>query len=716
MARKGPRARRSAKKRARLRGREKKKKAAAEAEHRFRDELRARLEPDGEPAASHLTLLRGEVDSWLAPFDAFDVIASLGVAAYLNRLTDRGVVPQLESYAVEYATVTMLRRSARAPVDQAGQASWDGDLEKLDFLLTRNLVVSRDVETPMPPSSEGLSQAQRHAQFRYMGMQLFGHDPVPPDMELDRLLVLFEPFEELLFERLGFTAVMAGAICASISIVTAEGLASQFGLPAGLDPLDVRERLQERALEGDPAHIGLTVHLGLGREVSFTPADLAAQIGFPTEIVEALFGRLRIGFGDIRDGDPWNQIRRFRRTPLIEDGEDRWLAPVPYDVLYVVRGLVEDELRDAGRLEDFQKRRAQYLEEASRGILVDALRPDLSLRTLSYEHPEKGETKLPEGDGLVVVDRIALILEDKAGGLSPAARGGDPRALAKGFNRLLFDAIAQAERTREALFSGRTVKGVDAETQTIEVDPALISVAVPVAITLEDLSGPSAMLWELMDREPDAVDPADWPWIVNVDDLRWFADELPLACELVHYILVRQRMASAGKLTVGNEADWFRFYRHHGGPRALEILAAAQETGEFHSTVLIVSDARRGRPDPHLPPADLAVAPLLRSLDAARPQGWLRTSIALLDLHPDQGLEAVGGLRDRLRRASEGYVSTATMRPAGDPDLALTIRIGSLDTGPHLRDGALVEPGADRRVVIALDGSSENLQVACRSV
>jgi len=56
------------------------------------------------------------------------------------------------------------------------------------------------------------------------------------------------------------------------------------------------------------------------------------------------------------------------------------------------------------------------------------------------------------------------------------------------------------------------------------------------------------------------------------------------------------------------------------------------------------------------------------------------------------------------------------MRPAADPDLALTIRLGSLDTGPHLRDGALVEPDADRRVVVAVDGSVEQLRSTCRVI
>jgi len=712
---KGPKAKRARKKRARQRQLRTDREDAAKAYGDELDALRARLEPTDESKVDHLVRLRGELDSWMAPCDAYDVIASLALGAYLGRENDAGRHPKLDSYVVEYGAVNLLGRPQRAAEEDSARVDvWGGEIQKLDFLLNRALMVSRDVEGKLAPASSSLSDAQRHAQYRYMGMQLFGHDPVPPDRELDRLMVMFAPFEEKLYEQLGFTAIMAGAICSSISVKTAEGLAAYFKLCADLDPMEVRVELQKRADDRDTALPGLVVHQDLGSAISFNAADLAGMIGFPAEIVESLLDRLKIGFGDIRDGDPWQQIRRFRRTPVIEDGSGNWLAPVPYDVLYVVRGVLEDALRDDGLLEPFQKRRADYLEAATRGVFATSLHPDRSLRSLSYEHPEDGEVKLPEGDGLILVDGIALACEAKAGGLSPAARGGEPKALAKAFNRLLFEAIEQAERTRGALTAGRTVRGVDEETETIEVDAAELSRVVPVAVTLEDLSGPSAMLWELMDREPSGVDPADWPWIVNIDDLQWFAEELPLGSELIHYIFVRQRLASAGKISVGNEADWFRFYRNQGAARALEIVGAAQLQGEFNSHTLIVSDARRGRFDPDLPPIDLAVSPLVRVLDEERPNGWLAASLALLDLHPDQGKEALKDLPKRLLRALEGHVSTATIRPAANPQVALTIRVGSLEIGPHKRDGQLVEPDAAERVVVAVDGTADHLLLRCR--
>jgi|GEM_PF-5038438 len=712
MGRRGPKAKRTRKKKARKRQARQERKLAEKREQGAFEALRSRLELD-EPRAN-LKQLRAELDAWLDPFDAFDVISSVALAAYLDRRSDSGSHPQLASYVVEYVTVHLLRRDRRAPVEaDPNPAGWNGDMQALDFLLNRTLITSRDAEGRSSPSTESLTQAQRMSQFRYMTQQLFAHDPVPPERELDRLMTLFQPFEERLYQHLGVTAIMAAAICTATSVVKAEGLASFFDLGDIGDPLAVRAELQCRADRRDPPELGLIIHEGIGEAIQTSPAKLATIIGIPAANVEAFLAPLAIRFGEIRDGDPWQQIRVLRSKPVLEDGKGNWLVPVPYDLLYVVRGVLEDALRDIGLLEDFQKRRAEYLEEEARSIFKEALKPDLVLRSLSYEHSEDGEVKFPEADALVVVDGIAFACEDKAGGLSPAARGGEPRALAKAFNRLLLEAIEQAERTRAALSGGQIISGVDESTKTIEIDPDQVSRVVPIAVTLEDLSGPSSKLWELMDKEPTGVAPEDWPWIVNIDDLGWFADELPLAAELVHYVIVRQRLASAGEMTIGNEADWFRFYRNQGAARAQAIVENAQE-GNFNTRLLSVSDARRGRFDPDLPPADLAVTPLLKRLDEERPVGWLTTSLALLDLHPEQGAEILWDLPRRLQRASSGYVGTASLRPAADPDTLLTIRIGSLDTGPHKR-AIREEPGVLRRAVLALDNPLERLAVACRA-
>jgi hypothetical protein len=695
-------------KRARHRRQTQQREKASKAAWEELNTLRDRLKGQGSPEAD-LAGLRSELDAWLAPVDAFDAISSLGLAAYLNRHDDSGTQRRLDSYVVEYGAVTLLRRAERAAGPAQDNAhGWSGEIQPLDFLLNMTLMASRDAEGSLPRGSEKLTQAQQQAQFGYMNEQLFAHDPVPPDREINRLVALFEPFEETLYECLGFTALTAAAICTALSLAKGSAMSAYFGLDEGLDPMQVREELQRRADQKEPPELGLIVHPGLGSALAVTPAQVAEIVGFPAENVEAFFQRLKIGFGDIRNGDPWQQIRVFRSRPLIEDGAGNWIVPVPYDVIYTVRGLLEDALRENGDLpESYQSHRAAYLEKRTREILDDALKPNLSLRTLSYEDPKEGEQKLPEGDGLIVIDRIALACEAKAGGLSPAARGGQPQALAKAFNRLLFEAIEQAERTRAALASGRPVRGVDDSTATVEVDRDQLSRSVPIAVTLEDLSGPSSKLWELMDREPTGVAPEDWPWIVNIDDLSWFAEELPLGVELLHYILVRQRLASIGEMRIGNEADWFRFYRNQGAARAIEIVSTAQE-GEFDSRTLFVSDARRGRFDPDMPPAELAVRPLVQLLDRERPPGWLVASMALLDLHPEQGAELMDGLDEKLKR---GAVAAASVRPAADIETELTIRTGTLEASFREPDPDLEKP--IRRVALAFQGPLESGSLSC---
>lgn len=253
MAQGGSKAKRARRKRARQRRLQAERKGAEKAHGDKLNALRTRLEPEDEPAADNLARLRGELDAWLAPHDAYDLIASLALGAYLDRESDAGHHPQLNSYVVEYGATTLLRRTCRAASEgQPNANTWDGEIQTLDFLLNRTLIVSRDVEGAAALASESLTDAERRAQYRYMGMQLFGHDPVPPEREIERLMVLFSPFEEALYQRLGFTAVMAAAIYSAMSMKKAEGLAGYFGLAAGLDPLEVRVELQKQASKRDP--------------------------------------------------------------------------------------------------------------------------------------------------------------------------------------------------------------------------------------------------------------------------------------------------------------------------------------------------------------------------------------------------------------------------------------------------------------------------------
>jgi hypothetical protein len=676
--------------------------------------VRRRIEPEGSGPADNLRRARAEVDTWLSPFDAFDLIATLGLAAKLDRQTPAGPRRAIPSYVVEFVAVSLLRRDRRAPLpDAVPSPNWSGDPTMLEYLLSRSLQLSEDAEGAETYDTS-LSPSQNAAQRRYMLQQLYGHDPVPPEREIERILWLFEPFESELFGALGFSAVVAVASVGALTSSTAEGLATYFHLSDDEDPVALRTELQRLAASQPDSLPGVEVLGGLGAAVASTPGEIAALVGVPTGMIEAFFEHLQIGFGQVRDGAAWSQIRLLRRRPLVHDGCGNWLAPVPFNLVYVLRGLFEEALRQpGGQLPGaYQKRRAAYLEDETRRLLGVALNPDLNLRSLSYEVGNGEATKLPEGDAFILCDRIGLACEAKAGGISPAGRGGEPKALAKAFRRLLFEAIEQAQRTRSALLSGRSIRGVGESTATVAVSAAEVSRVVPIAVTLEDLSSPSALLWELMEREPSDVSPADWPWIVNVDDLAWFAEELPHGAELIHYALVRQRLASAGEITVGNEADWFRFYGHHGAARAQAILDSTA-AAPFHSQLLLVSDVRRGRFDPDLPPLELAIEPLVAHLDRLRPKGWLTASLALLDLHPDQAVGVMEGLRRQLGRADQGFTSSTAVRPDADPETQLTIWVGALNRGPRSVDTE-DEPTPRRHVVLGITGSLTSPTLACQ--
>lgn len=125
----------------------------------------------------------------------------------------------------------------------------------------------------------------------------------------------------------------------------------------------------------------------------------------------------------------------FRTRPILRDGGGSWVPVHSGLLLPAVRGRVEQQLRDAGRWDRYAKHRGDYLEKAALDLLVPHFPTATVRRGLEYFVPNPDArtpelvpgdfTKLVEGDGLLLVDDVALILEAKAGALTDPSRAGE---------------------------------------------------------------------------------------------------------------------------------------------------------------------------------------------------------------------------------------------------------------------------------------------------
>jgi len=108
-------------------------------------------------------------------------------------------------------------------------------------------------------------------------------------------------------------------------------------------------------------------------------------------------------------------------------------------------------------------------------------------RALKYSWVKDGETIQGELDGLVLADDTAVLVEVKAGVLSPAARRGAPDRLREQLRDLVGEAHQQALKAREFMRSAPTVVFEVEGGTPLRVHPEKLNAFVLVTVSLDPL-------------------------------------------------------------------------------------------------------------------------------------------------------------------------------------------------------------------------------------
>lgn len=642
--------------------------------------------------------------------DAFTLLAGLTLSSSLE-LPSRAerLSAKLPSFVVEYAQVYAARRSTRLPENRSenlqDQAEMAGAAELMAVRGLRPLGLDKG---PV----EGQSGDQWGAQLALRQWQIFSHDPGPSQAERSRLTTSLGPFGAELRGALGFDAMHAEAVIESFEVLTLIGLRHVFGLTAN-DSDDLLGELREKAAAGE---ILESLPSELGEHLSFSAEMLSYAVAargheLPDGALSAFLDRFSMPFGAVAaDRDVARALWDVRERPLLHDAEGFYLLSVPYNLAFAVRPVCETALRGLsgiGARYDKQKARAletEALEELHNGLMVDG-----SWGTLDYPsaiHPGQSV----EGDGLVLLDSVVLALECKAIELSPSARQGSAEALATKLQDTIISGAAQGQRTRRALLEEDEVTGIPLwEERREKIETGRLSRILPVVVVLEPLGAVTSALWRLVEL-PDSDAP--WPWVVNIDDLRWFDRELLMPARLLHYMVVRGRIAASGRLGTPDEADWFWMYYSQGASAINEKIELLSQFTVTHQTQFIGPDVRRGGKLP----GELALTgleDLLVELHESRLPGWVEVAFALLDLpreHTDRIADEIRVARKTSCSGDSTWISVAPV--IGDGSLLL-LGVGAEDALRGELQGKLagavvsaVDCGAARVCALGIDATT----------
>ncbi len=437
-------------------------------------------------------------------------------------------------------------------------------------------------------------------------------------IHLERMLRgVLMPIDDVLLDVLGFMGTDALALCAAVEAVTERKLnehlqrvvAARDELLAGVEAY-IKDGTVTPPHDEDFYREGAALPLEerqrkamfwllpwaytfIGDALVFTADELAAQSGVALGRAEAFAERMSLGFGDVEprffsqpSATPPLHVRPLiRLTPgehvVPRHAGNAHFCPVPQSVFWALRANVESglnpeaprelrALRAAGATEAtwerYERSRSVYAEQRAMDLLSSLLPGAVVERNLMYEAEDQaGGLQETELDGLLLYDETLLVVEVKAGVLSPPARRGASDSLQEELrDRLIGEGHYQAVRAKRFFEAGgrfRRADGAEVALSTGDVREVVLLV-----VTLEDLEAFTTNLPESAEAGllASTAGPDESPWCVSLADLEVVADLLNSPTEFLHFLKHRVQVAGDSAAKANDELDWLGHYLREG--------------------------------------------------------------------------------------------------------------------------------------------------------
>jgi hypothetical protein len=361
----------------------------------------------------------------------------------------------------------------------------------------------------------------------------------------------------------------------------------------------------------------------IGASGSFNPDDVVA-IGLDRDRVTAVLQELSIPLGSL-EAESYRGL--FDKNPLVErpflELHGRYLLPVPGMVVRDTVALLEKRFMTG--ISTFSRARAKTLDRLAVDFVSSVLPDSTGFTNLHYEGTEV--------DGLVLFDRIALIIEGKGSALSVPARRGDTRRLASDVADTVEEAWQQGARAREYLRADADAVFTDRHgAELLRVPKGTVDDVFIIAPTLHELGGHAPQLPRL--RSLGLFPDGEYPWSVFINDLRVISETADNAAVFLHYLVWRARLPLGDRVIAMDELDLWGCYllAHRFGALANdghEFIGNSTTDFDDYYAGLAGDGPKARKPEKFLKGSTKR---FVQRMAVERPDGWLRAAGACLDL------------------------------------------------------------------------------------
>ncbi|WAU78411.1 preprotein translocase subunit SecA (plasmid) [Streptomyces sp. Qhu-G9] len=722
-----------------------------------------------DPASEADAAFTAAIEEFVVEVPRFDAIRLIEVARqqFLPMAREGEIPVTAEAGAVYVELLALIALTARQETGTAA-ASDAGFQEMSHFVSSAKKGLSKVLYLAQLRSFARADPTDKLAMVSLFirGAEVWMRNPSYPEMVEETNLALLDGVESVraaLQAQLGFDATDAVAVLDACHDLQQDRLNDRIETMgnAVLDAMAAEEEGRADRHLTEQAMLSVTsMFEPPAEQATVTIDDIVAHTSLAEECVRAVVERFRL---DLGTDSPMDVVEAFtsgrnplRTRPLIVGADGRLMLPHPALNVFAVRENLEEHLKKTAPVwSQYAKHRGDLLESRTHAALERVL-PGARFRDgLEYYLPASEDeakaadpskyTKRAEGDHLIVLDDVAIIVEDKAVALSALSRGGKTARIRTDLTGIITKAAEQAGRMRDAIERDGGLRSKNEGW----IDLSQIREIHTIAVSLDDISTVLTATAELV--RAGLLAAGNIPWTVSLHDLELITELVARPAEFLLYLRRRRNPDVTVMFRAPDEMDLFLYFFEAGlwvEPDPVQVRAAfpflpEPATAELRryrtrKPAFLTSrtdaldqwfhtqggDGARSAlaPKPAMVPSPLA--PLVDELQSRNVTGWLSIGATLLSGATDvqrkfarHGDELLDNPSPKGRSLTvpltasvdpaEGWLFVWATRPAGaDPD----------ETDRRLRDYLRAKKhqlGLPRGVVFLYDQPTRELLDIC---
>jgi hypothetical protein len=349
---------------------------------------------------------------------------------------------------------------------------------------------------------------------------------------------------------------------------------------------------------------------GMEDALTVEPHSIAQAANVSLDTAIAFLERFSLSFGQKPIADCWpSRYELLETSPLVALSDAKYFAHLATKLIWAIRPNLESAIKKKPELwEDYQKHRATYLEKETLRLLRGVLPGATAYHKLRYTMPnEEGVETEYELDGIILYDKALILVESKAGAMSPAARRGAP-SFTEDLQELIVHAQEQCLRAKAYIDMTPQPRFFSSNGTAVDLHKDDFSRILLVSSTLDDLTAFALKAASL--RTMGTLRRGELPWVIRLSDLRVISEILEFGPQLIHY-LERRKGLDTESITSHDELDFFGHYLKFGldfgkeKARGATRIVLLTHTTDFDDYYLYIMGERKTpapKPKQDLPP------------------------------------------------------------------------------------------------------------------